>query len=1351
MRIKSTPRNFSNFIDALIIIAIITLVPILQYAEDAPTGQTNPIEVDEFSEIENSESEDTIENDIKEDIDTAAKISLPQLNNQELLQQFQQTLDSLQNRSRITSRTLKETEFLLEKTKTDTQQLTLPVEPNVQDLDASETDKVNLDYRQATFEALKQQLTAHEAEKALLDQYNQQLSEALTTLNTLAQESKKLDEWLLQVQLRLDEGSLSKESIPKGLDKPQVEQFRQSLADEQMTVTAKVENLKTVIEAAIKALEDSKKKVTEAESAQKSAQERYNQTQKRRELEQTYAKKSLKKLHEELMILSEERAWVYSTLKASLKDFLAQRTTEQEMAKELEKLGSPPEKESEEPDNDQYFKDLDSYHKNRLTLLKTHQVVLENLIKKSDLLFGDAKVLSEYLFKMRVIADVFERLQKEQNNASLVLLPELTAEAIKKYDEDLVTRIAELSGIIASAQEQLTTTAQLQTQSTDAIAQVEQSLIHIQKAREALLELQKWEADLKKQSPDEIIKKFSSARKELLEKSQNLDKKRSKFKEIELTYTEINNKLATLQDPFVRELQTQKQIDEYEMLKQLYQFAGLEPPKLEEVSTAVSPQVAAMSAEAAPVANAAASAVASAPPATSPNLAEASSSSAVPSQAQTVESATPPVAADAAANLDTATAQPATPPKPVEDPDAVVIAYQGQLSSWLRIAEEQARKQAELLEILTQLESQIQVYLSAVEEVYQLTQQQQTTALEIKKRVGRNELTVEQVPEGVTEALKQEQLQALSEERTSVRNRQLLMQDEIARLKRTDEVSPKVLKFFEETSTFTGKLLDALQQAHKLELDFQLDQNALGAVERKILEQSTLRRIKAENSIFESMLGFFESKEIAVTTEILQARYLDLTEQESKQRILTTWQEKYKNAVLYLQEEKKIMSQLITLLQEKLTKLKDFQEEETVKNKARIAPDRAKELLAAFESAKGMSLVPLPALTESERTTEITIIAKYLFNLDMQVQALEKWIALFQTRTSAEGIDAQIGNYQDVIAKLDTKGRAIERKIAGLIGFPAEEVAKLTPEEQPTTSEGWALLMIGEIGVLRADRFTLYSENIYMIIVKAGLVLLSGFLFLLLANLIFKYWLIRASKDLESGKRTDTTILSVLSLSRKVLRFFIIAATFILCLDALGFNTGTILAGLGIGGIAVAMASKEILADIFGGITIMTMGIYRINDLISYKGTWYVVKEIGIRHTELEDFSYNYRVSMPNGKMLETEVVNISSHPGYTVLKNIYLSTTNNAEKIKLALTLIEELVKEHSGARFIWVKHHHFDDYSFVLRLHYDIRKFKERNRVESDLNAEIVKRFQEHGIHFTPLPGLPPEFLGLEKPKLA
>jgi MscS family membrane protein len=131
---------------------------------------------------------------------------------------------------------------------------------------------------------------------------------------------------------------------------------------------------------------------------------------------------------------------------------------------------------------------------------------------------------------------------------------------------------------------------------------------------------------------------------------------------------------------------------------------------------------------------------------------------------------------------------------------------------------------------------------------------------------------------------------------------------------------------------------------------------------------------------------------------------------------------------------------------------------------------------------------------------------------------------------------------------------------------------------------------------------------------------------------------------------------------------WIIAAT--LVLRILGYNIGALLAGLGLGGAALALASKDTLSNFFGSITVFVDKPFRINDRIrigAYEG---VITEIGIRTSRMRT-SENRVVVIPNSLFTASPIENISSAPNTRITQTIDVLGDNGLEKIGQALELL--------------------------------------------------------------------------------
>ena len=88
----------------------------------------------------------------------------------------------------------------------------------------------------------------------------------------------------------------------------------------------------------------------------------------------------------------------------------------------------------------------------------------------------------------------------------------------------------------------------------------------------------------------------------------------------------------------------------------------------------------------------------------------------------------------------------------------------------------------------------------------------------------------------------------------------------------------------------------------------------------------------------------------------------------------------------------------------------------------------------------------------------------------------------------------------------------------------------------------------------------------------------------------------------------------------------------IVALNNAGYDVMALIAGLGIGGLALAMAAKDTVANVFGGFTIFTDRPFSMGDRIVISGFDGTVKEIGIRSTRLQTLA-GREVSIPNSKL----------------------------------------------------------------------------------------------------------------------
>jgi MscS family membrane protein len=140
---------------------------------------------------------------------------------------------------------------------------------------------------------------------------------------------------------------------------------------------------------------------------------------------------------------------------------------------------------------------------------------------------------------------------------------------------------------------------------------------------------------------------------------------------------------------------------------------------------------------------------------------------------------------------------------------------------------------------------------------------------------------------------------------------------------------------------------------------------------------------------------------------------------------------------------------------------------------------------------------------------------------------------------------------------------------------------------------------------------------------------------------------------------------------------WVVAGLFII--SNLGFNVSSLLAGLGLGGLALAMASKDTLANVFGSFTILVNGPFEVGEAITYQGHSGTVENIGMRNTQVRLWN-GHLVTVPNSMAPTSVVENISRRPRFRVLFNLGLVYDTAVEQLDRVVDLVKQAVAAEEG-----------------------------------------------------------------------
>ncbi len=180
----------------------------------------------------------------------------------------------------------------------------------------------------------------------------------------------------------------------------------------------------------------------------------------------------------------------------------------------------------------------------------------------------------------------------------------------------------------------------------------------------------------------------------------------------------------------------------------------------------------------------------------------------------------------------------------------------------------------------------------------------------------------------------------------------------------------------------------------------------------------------------------------------------------------------------------------------------------------------------------------------------------------------------------------------------------------------------------------------------------------------------------------------------------------------------------------------SVLAGLGIGGLAFALAAQDTLKNFFGSLAIFSDKPFLIGERVVVDGHDGPVEDVGLRSTRIRTLE-GHQVSVPNGELANKTIQNIGRRPYIRRLFNIGVTYDTPPEKIERALEIIKDILKDHEGMNPEFPPRVYFNEFNSdslnILVIYWyhppnywDFLQFGER------INFEILNRFNSEGIDF-------------------
>ncbi len=242
----------------------------------------------------------------------------------------------------------------------------------------------------------------------------------------------------------------------------------------------------------------------------------------------------------------------------------------------------------------------------------------------------------------------------------------------------------------------------------------------------------------------------------------------------------------------------------------------------------------------------------------------------------------------------------------------------------------------------------------------------------------------------------------------------------------------------------------------------------------------------------------------------------------------------------------------------------------------------------------------------------------------------------------------------------------------------------------------------------------------------------------ILAKILFVLFTLKIARELEkfayfllesylesTAKRQKSLVKTFLVPMARMSKFIIWTLTALLIAGNLGYNISSLLAGLGVGGLAVALAAQETLSNTFGSFSILSGQPLKVGEWVEVDGVEGEVMEIGLRSTQIRTVDERL-VSIPNKITSNVKIQNYSRRKNFNVKLSIKLSYETSLEKIKKLKEEIRKILNDDPDVKNgnFRVNIMNFGEYAMDLGIFYyitDVSSYARSIEIRERVNLQI------------------------------
>ncbi len=240
------------------------------------------------------------------------------------------------------------------------------------------------------------------------------------------------------------------------------------------------------------------------------------------------------------------------------------------------------------------------------------------------------------------------------------------------------------------------------------------------------------------------------------------------------------------------------------------------------------------------------------------------------------------------------------------------------------------------------------------------------------------------------------------------------------------------------------------------------------------------------------------------------------------------------------------------------------------------------------------------------------------------------------------------------------------------------------------------------------------------------------------AIIMVAYRAIDIGVDVLARRASETETMlddSLVPLLRTTMRLFVTAIGILFVLQNLNVNVSSLVAGLGLGGLAIALAAQDTVRNVLAGATIFADKPFEVGDWVVVDGVEGTVETVGFRSTRVRTF-YNSLVSVPNGNLMNAGIDNMGQRRWRRYKTTLGVGYHTTADQMQAFVEGIRAIIRANPGMRqdYYIVEFHGFGATSLDVLLYcfMDASDWNEELRTRHVLNLDIMRLAESLQVEF-------------------